>query len=324
MSREQKCAGSKSAKQFTLAIVGAGRLGSALGYALADVGYQVSAVVARRQQHARRVAQLFPHTRPLALAARDLAALPHTDLLLIATPDDQIAATAARLAGLINEQGDARDRGARRTPRVALHTSGALSSEVLAPMRGAGFAIGALHPLVSVSDNVTGAQNLRGTYYCIEGDAAAVRAARKLVRALAGHSLAIKPADKALYHAAAVLASGHTVALYDLATELLARCGIASTDARRALLPLTESTLRNLLSAANAAQSLTGPFARGDAATVRKNLAALRALDDKSALQIYALLGRRSLRLAKIKGAAADALAEIATLLASVPKRARD
>ncbi len=324
MPHEEQSTRSRAAKQLTLAVVGAGRLGSALAYALVGVGYHVSAVVARRRQRARRVAQLFPHPRPLALAASDLAALPYTDLIIISTPDDQIAATAARLADIAHAQRNTRDHGARSRTRITLHTSGALSSDVLHALRGAGYVIGSLHPLVSISDTVTGVQNLRGAYYCMEGDAAAVRAARKLVRALAGRSLTIKPTDKALYHAAAVLASGHTIALFDLAAELFAHCGIAPTDARRALLPLTESTLRNLHAASDTARALTGPFARGDAATVRKNLAALNALDDESALQIYTLLGRRALRLATAKGAAAVALAEIAHALAAVQKRARD
>jgi predicted short-subunit dehydrogenase-like oxidoreductase (DUF2520 family) len=133
------------------------------------------------------------------------------------------------------------------------------------------------------------------------------------VRALGGHSFSIKPADKALYHAAAVLASGHTVALFALAAELLAQCGVAPVAARRALSPLTASTLNNLLQAHTPAHALTGPFARGDAATVRKNIAALAA--DPAARSIYALLGAHALRLARQKGVPAAALKEIAAAL---------
>ena len=304
MPREAKRARGKEAKEITLAIVGAGRLGSAFALALAARGYRVSAVVTRRKQHARRVAQLFPSPRPLALGARELTQLPPTDLLLISTPDDQIAATAAQLARRDHTQSGA---------RVALHTSGALSSDALAELRAAGCAVGSLHPLVSVSDARTGAESLRHAFFCVEGDTSAVRAARQIVRALDGHSFSIKPADKALYHAAAVLAAGHTVALFDLAAELLARCGVSARAARRALLPLTESTLNNLLAARAPAHALTGPFARGDAATIRKNLAALTA--DPAARRIYALLGAHALRLARQKGVPAAALKEIEAAL---------
>lgn len=299
----------------SVAVVGAGRLGTALALALASEGYNVTALVAQHKAHARRAARLFTQPHPRALAAHELSALPPAELLLIATPDDQIAATAARLADIKHEINDQRAHFARSTPRIALHTSGALSSDVLAPLRAAGFAVGSLHPLVSVSDVRAGARSLRGAHYCIEGDTKAVTAARRLVRVLGSRSFSIKPADKALYHAAAVIASGHTVALFDLAAELLARCGVAPAAARKALLPLTASTLTNLRATAQPAHALTGPFARADAATVRRNLAALAALNDPSALHLYALLGAHALRLTRPAGNKRAALKEIARLV---------
>jgi predicted short-subunit dehydrogenase-like oxidoreductase (DUF2520 family) len=304
MAREGQRPSKKKAAQLTLTVVGAGRLGTALALALAAEGYRVSAVVTRRKQHARRVAKLFSSPYPLALATAELSELPKTDLLLISTPDDQIAATAARLAA-INDT--------HKLAPVALHTSGALNSDALNALRAAGLAVGSLHPLVSISDARAGAADLHHAFYCVEGDAAAVRAARRMVRALAGHSFSIKAEDKALYHAAAVLASGHTVALFDLAAELLARCGVAPPAARRALSPLTQSTLNNLLTARTTAQALTGPFARGDVQTVRRNLAALAA--DPDTLRIYALLGAHALRLAKQKGVPVAVIKEIEAVL---------
>ncbi|PYS91148.1 MAG: DUF2520 domain-containing protein [Acidobacteria bacterium] len=318
-ARRKRVAASAPTQPRTVAIVGAGRVGSALALALAACGYHISALVTNNGAHARHVARLFSTPRPHALAATQLASLPRTDLLLIATPDGQIAKTAAQLAGRLATHRDQ----ARSTTRIALHTSGALSSDVLSELRATGYAVGSLHPLVSVSEAQAGAASLRGAFYCVEGDARAVKVARQIVRALGGRSFSIKPADKALYHAAAVLASGHTVALFALATELLAHCGVARQDARRALLPLTQSTLTNLLNARTPAHALTGPFARGDAATVRRNLAALSTLDDLIALHIYALLGQQALRLAQTKTARA-ARAEIEAALASVSEQIHD
>src|SRR2546423_3481368 len=175
----------------TIAVVGAGRLGTALALALVNEGFHINALVAQHSAHARRAARLFNAPRPRAFAAHELAALPPADLLLIATPDDEIAATAARLAEIARESNDECASGARTHTCVALHTSGALSSAVLAPLRARGFAVGSLHPLVSVSDARAGALTLRGAHFCIEGDTRAVRVARRLVRALAGHSFTI-------------------------------------------------------------------------------------------------------------------------------------
>ena len=190
-------------------------------------------------------------------------------------------------------------------------------AEALAPLRARGYAVGSLHPLVAVSHAEGGAEALGGAFYCVEGDAGAVRAARRAVRALGGESFAVRPGKKALYHAAAVMASGHTVALFDLASSLLAGCGLTDRRARAVLLPLLRSTLENL-SARPPARALTGTFARADVQTVRKHLAALADLD--TARAIYALLGKRSLRLAVEAGASREAVEEITKLLAYAEK----
>ena len=303
-----------------VAIVGAGRMGTALALALGGCGYEILALFARRAGRARRAAKLLG-TKALALSVEELDRLPPADLLFITTPDDAIAETARLLTATATlshattvSAGSPRRRA--RT-RVALHASGALSSEELAPLRERGYAVGSLHPLVSVSDATAGAAALRGSFYCIEGDAAALRVARRLVRDLGGESFSISARDKPLYHAAAVITSGHTVALFDLAARLLARCGLSERRARAVLLPLLQSTLDNL-STRSPAQALTGTFARGDAATVRKHLDALARAqegDDDEAFAVYALLGRRSLRLAEEAGADATALNEIAHAL---------
>lgn len=289
----------------TVSIIGAGRLGTALALSLAGCGYTIEAVVARHRRHAQRAADLSG-TRPLVLSATRLAQLPLSDLLFITTPDDAIASTAAQLAATFREP----VRG-----RTALHASGALSSEALTDLRKAGYATGSLHPLVSVSDPVRGALSLRAAFYCVEGNRAAVRVARQVVRDLGAHSFHIRTPDKALYHAAAVMASGHLTALFDLAAEMLSRCGLSEKRARVVLLPLVRSAVENL-AILEPALALTGTFARADTSTMRRHLAAIRAQAGDEALAAYVLLGRRSLRLAKKNHADAAALKEMARVLA--------
>lgn len=298
----------------SVAIVGAGRLGTALAAALAGRGYEVSALVSRRVSRARRAAELSGGGA-LALSFERLDELPPADLVFVTTPDDAIAETARLLASApAFSSPTAAPSNPRAARRVVLHASGALSSDVLAPLAERGFAVGSLHPLVSVSDAGAGARSLAGAFYCVEGGAAASRAARRVVRALGGRSFTVAAEDKALYHAAAVIASGHTVALFDAAARLLGRCGLAEGRAREVLLPLLGSTLANL-SAHAPARALTGTFARADVATVRKHLAALAATGDDESAAVYKLLGRRSLRLAREAGADARAAEEIARLL---------
>ena len=98
-----------------------------------------------------------------------------------------------------------------------MHTSGALASDVLEPLRNAGFAAGSLHPLVSISESRSGAELLTGAFFSVEGDPAAVRVGRSIVSDLGGESFKIDSRHKALYHAAAVTASPNTTALFDIA-----------------------------------------------------------------------------------------------------------
>jgi predicted short-subunit dehydrogenase-like oxidoreductase (DUF2520 family) len=284
----------------TVSIVGAGRLGTALGLALAHCGYHVEAMVARRKSHARRAAQLIS-TEPLALSAAELDKLPASELLFITTPDDFINETAARIAAEIKDT----TRGG-----TALHTSGALSSNELHSLRDAGFSTGSMHPLVAVTEARAGEESLRRAFFCIEGERGAVSVARRIVRDLGARSFSINTKEKALYHAAAVTASGHMVALFDVATEMLARCGLKEREARAILMPLVRSTLDNLLEH-EAAEALTGSFARADVSTVHRHLEAIRKEALPDALAAYTLLGKRSLRLAKKRGANADALEAI-------------
>ena len=224
-----------------------------------------------------------------ALSVNQLHLLPPSKLILIATADDKIAEIAAKLAFL--QKGPV--HGA-----AVLHTSGALSSDVLSLLSDRGFHVGSLHPLVSVSSSRAAADIFSGAFFCLEGDAPAVRVARGIVRSLKGESFSIPSQNKPLYHAAAVMASGHVVALFDLATTMLVQCGLTEQKARRVLLPLLQSTVRNLMTS-DPARSLTGTFARGDLLTVKRHLAALSAFELPAALEIYKLLGRKSLELAR-------------------------
>lgn len=301
---------SQPALKPSINIIGAGRLGTALAIAFASRGYTINALVARHTRQAQRAAKLFREnaastTTPLALNDKQLDSLPASDIIIITTPDDAIAATAARLAALPQDT---------RQTRTVFHASGALSSDVLSVMRAAGYRTGSLHPLLAVSDSVLGAENLRTAFFCVEGERAAIRVARALVHDLGAQSFSINTQDKALYHAAAVMASGHMVALFDMASEMLAAWGLKEPRARAVLLPLVRSTLENLAQR-EPARVLTGTFARADITTVRRHLAALHTLGSREILVAYTLLGQRSLQLAKRNGVDADAIKEIARLL---------
>lgn len=284
-------------------------MGTALGLALSAAGYDIQALVSRRMSQARKSSRLF-RSGPIALGADRLAELPPSDIVLIATPDDATSQVAAALSSKTK---------ANSSGRVALHTSGALSSAELYPLRGAGFSVGSMHPLLAVSDPVVGAKKLGNAFFCVEGDHQAVLAARKLVKSLGAQSFQVRPEEKPLYHAAAVMSSGHVVALMDVALEMLSVCGLSEKQARQVILPLVRSAVENTATSGTS-RALTGSIARGDVATVKRHLDALRSAHLKIALHAYALMGLRSLALARKKKAPADRLDQIEKLLKKVLK----
>lgn len=266
-----------------VSIIGPGRLGTSLALALAKQGYSIRSLVARRLQSARKAAAVLDGEAE-TFAASQIHLLPPADLFLISVPDDQILRVAVELSKL-------RLNGVS----TALHTSGALSSDVLSPLKVQGWSVGSVHPLISASDADA---PIGGAFWCVEGDARAVRLAKMLVRDLGGRSFSVPSAEKPIYHAAAVMTSGNVVALFDVALEMLVESGLTRKTARQILQPLLASTVQNL-EAKDPSQALTGTFARGDVETVKRHLAALKSHKLEDALQLYGLLGRRSLKLTK-------------------------
>lgn len=287
----------KIKEKSSVSIIGAGRLGTALAVALAAQGYEIKSLVARRVQSACKAATIVRKTataasktatvfgdKPSAFTATQIRRLPQADLFLISVPDDQIAGVALELSKLRLD----------RKP-IALHTSGALSSEVLGPLAAQGWSVGSLHPLISIPD---ARASVRGAFWSVEGDRRAARLAKTLVRDLGGTSFSIRSADKALYHAAAVMTSGSVTALFDVALEMLVAAGLARKTARQVLQPLLVSTVHNLETKDTPA-ALTGTFSRGDIETVKRHVAALKQHQLGDALNLYRLLGERSLKMTK-------------------------
>jgi predicted short-subunit dehydrogenase-like oxidoreductase (DUF2520 family) len=245
----------------TLAIVGAGRVGRALGRRLRELGWKIGAVVTRNESSARRAVRFIGAGTPLPSISRRIV---QSTCILIATPDSAIASVAEELA---------RVGGEELKGHVILHTSGALDSNVLRAVRAQGAAVGSMHPLQTFS-GVT-VPPLEGKVFAIEGDAQAVRKARKIARAVGGSPSPIEAPNKLLYHAAGALAAGHTLVVVESAIQLLMALGTKRSEAMRALLPMTKQVLQNYERLGMKA-AWTGPLARGDYEVVAKHLAALQ------------------------------------------------
>lgn len=291
-------------------MIGPGRAGGALAIALSKKGTGISSLVARRPEPARLIANaLDPHPEILSL---DELASASADVYVIAVNDDQIE----RIANLLSESIDPEGK-------TVLHLSGSRSSSLLSRLADSGASTGSLHPLVSISDPFIGSSRFEGAYFCVEGDAEAAAVARELAESLGGIPFEIPTEKKPLYHASAVVACGHLVALIDTAVEALTKCGIPGDRAGELLLPLVASTIENLKTQAPA-EALTGTFARADVETFESHVSALAGSDLDEFFEVYLLLGLRSLKLAEERGADPQDIAEIRARIASLTGRGAD
>src|SRR5205085_5709383 len=121
---------------------------------------------------------------------------------------------------------------------VVFHTSGSKSSTALDALRAVGCSVASMHPLVSVSDPSLGPERFAGAFFCVEGDPKAAALGQEIAIALGGRPFSIDTKFKTLYHAAAVTACGHLVALFDAAVEMMGKTGLSPEKAKEILLPL--------------------------------------------------------------------------------------
>jgi len=268
-------------------ILGAGRAGRGLSRALRASGVDVIGL------HGRRI-----ELEPDVVTAGPLpATLGAASVVLVAVRDGQLDEALGELAGAPLGAG-----------AVVLHASGSAEPAGLEPLRALGHACGTFHPLVPLADPSRAAELLRGAWIGTDGDRKAVAVAERLATRLGAHALPIPAGEKATYHAAAVFASNFPTVLAAIAAQLLSGAGIAEGDAWGAIRALMRGAVANL-DDATPAHALTGPIARGDAATVRKHLDALAS--EPATRALYAALSLAAVELARGNGTSDEALGEI-------------
>jgi predicted short-subunit dehydrogenase-like oxidoreductase (DUF2520 family) len=277
----------------SLAIIGAGRVGRALGRRFRELGWKIGSVVTPGEVSARKAVRFIGAGRAQPGISRAVFA---SRVILIATPDDQIAVVAGELGRI----------GGEELPgKVVLHTSGAQGAGVLSALKAHGAAVGSIHPLQSFSG--VSVPSLEGRVFAVDGDTQAIRVARQMARALGGSPVRIASEKKALYHTAAAMAAGHVLAVEEAATQLLVSLGMRRSEAVRALLPLTRQVLDNFEGLGPRA-AWTGPLSRGDFKVVQSHLKALRESPQEFA-NVYAALSRLAARV--LAQDAAGMLAEL-------------
>lgn len=267
-----------------IALVGAGRVGTALGVLLSRAGHRIVGAAGREGSRAR-VGAFLPDVPflPATEAARAAQAV------ILGVPDDAIVSVCDELAAA-----DAFHHG-----QAVVHLSGAAPLLALGPARAAGGMVLAMHPLQTFPDVEAGIERLPGSAVAVTawGEDAFV-VGERLAGDAGGRPFRVAEERKALYHAAAVFCSNYLVAVEGLAERLFRAAGVEEPLEKFG--PLARATLDNVLREGPAG-ALTGPVVRGDAGTLRRNLEALSA-HAPQAVASYVALARVTLDLAERSG----------------------
>lgn len=243
-------------------IVGRGRMGRALHAALSGVQ---DALIEAERSPAFTVSE--PEGRvDGALHGAD------ADIVLLAVPDDAIAEAARVIA----------------PGRIVGHLSGATDLGPLTPHEAF-----SMHPLITITGTET---RFSGASAAVAGSTdRALSVARELATVLDMATFVVEDRHRAVYHAAASVASNFLVTLEGFAEELAAHAGVP----RRALVPLVRAAVENWAEH-GAAAALTGPIARGDAHTVARQREAIDELRPER-LPLFDALAEATRNLAMVR-----------------------
>ena len=266
-----------------LGFIGAGTVGTALAVRLSSKGYPVVAVASRSRTSAENLATMVSGCR-LFTNNQDVA--DNADLVFITTPDDAIASVVSQIQW--------------HTAQNVVHCSGADSTDTLKPARKLGARVGAMHPLQTFASIKQAIENLPGSTFALEAEEPLLNILKNMATALDGQWIVLKPDDKVVYHAAAVIACNYMVTLVKLATDLWQTFGIPQQQATQALIPLLRGTLNNI-DTVGIPKCLTGPIARGDTGTIKKHLNALQKRAP-AIVSTYRELGLQTVPVALAKG----------------------
>jgi predicted short-subunit dehydrogenase-like oxidoreductase (DUF2520 family) len=263
----------------TIALIGSGNLAQALGPALRSAGYRITTVAGRNTAASlKRAAALARKLGATAIRLEDAG--PQADIIWVCHTDDALARTARRLA-----------RKPGWKSKIVFHSSGALSSEVLAPLQRAGAHTASLHPMMTFVPGTT--PRMKDIPFAVEGDRQAVTVARGIAARLGAEVFAIRKSNKVLYHALGSFSSPMIVATLVTAERVGLGAGLGREQTRKIIGPILEQTLNNYQKR-GAAAAFSGPIKRGDLETVRRHLRDLKRVPE--AREVYRSLVRSALR----------------------------
>lgn len=277
-----------------VAIIGTGRVGTALAYGLTEAGYLIKYLTSKPAADAQILAMELnsEYIEP------PYSEVKNADIIFLTVPDGQISSVVGGLAGLTDTDWKGKS---------VIHTSGALTTELLEPLRKLGAITSSMHPLQTFPPG-SKSERFKNIYFAVEGENTFL--VEKIARDLGGTPFRIQSRNKILYHTAATIASNYMFALVSTAVRTLELSGIDKDgiDPLKVLFPLIKGTLGSI-EEYGIKEGLTGPVARGDIETIERHIAELKSHSDL--LAVYKLLGLELLKLADLDKKSKDKIESI-------------
>lgn len=286
----------EGAPRLAVGVIGAGRAGAPLAAALSRAGHPIVGAHAVSQRSRRRVEEFLPGA-PLMSIEEVMAA---ADLVLLTVPDDVLGALVSGLA----------ETGAVTPGQFLVHASGRHGIAVLEPATRQGALPLALHPVMTFTGSRSDIERLAGCPFGVTSPPVLRPVAEALVVEMGGDPIWVPEEARPLYHAALANGANHLVTLVAQTLDLLGSAGI--DEPAELVRPLLTTALDNVLAMGD--DALTGPVARGDAATVAAHLEALsRAAPEARAAYVAMarLTADRALAAGRLSPAAAEALLDV-------------
>lgn len=277
-----------------LGFIGAGKVGTALGIYFKEKGFELSGYYSRRSDSSMQSAiktQSNYYSNLEQLVA-------DSDIIFITTSDDQIESVVKQLS----------EDCCLKPGQLIVHTSGALPSTILSPVKAFGCFVYSMHPLQAFADVDKSASDLSKTYFCVEGDEEKISVLEDILLTCKNAYFKARPEQKILYHTSACMLSNYLVTLIHNSLKLMDDIQIDNTTAFKAMLPLVNSTIQNVLDLGTK-DALTGPIARGDIDTVKKQLEAI-SLSSKDQLTLYSCMAKETLKLAMLSNLKDNSIAD--------------
>jgi predicted short-subunit dehydrogenase-like oxidoreductase (DUF2520 family) len=274
-------------KEKNIAIIGFGKLGSALYYELKSNGYTVNTIIEKNSVTYNKIKKITGSHK--VFKSINACNFDKCDVLILSVKDSQLE----QLVKEINE------KGLNCKEKIILHTSGAKSSNILKIKGLFEKNRGSFHPIQTFNALSLNNQGLlSGIFIGIEGGKEFLKYSKGLIKSFNSNLILIKAKDKELYHLACVVSSNLLASYFSILEKIAAKAGISRDKILQVFKPIVYKTVENIFNFGTS-KSLTGPFERGDTDTVKMHLSKIKR--EKVFKDLYLILGKEALDLASKK-----------------------